>query len=511
MRKTIGVLGQVGLVKDQQPEELPGNAWSDSRNVRFSNGNAQRFQGHSAVFDPPSGIPRFLQPLEKTDGTKFWIYPTLTTIYAHNGTSETDVTGTTCTGSASDKWTGGVIAGQAILNNGVDPPQFWNGDTATNFATLTGWQAAQTCKSMRVYRNYLVAMNVTKSAVNYPHMVKISDAADPGAVPLTWVPANTNDAEERDLAETPGYGVDSLALGDIQILYKTDSYYGLQFTGGELVFRTWLISNRYGMLSQNCAAEFPGGHIVLGAGDVYTHSGGAPTSILEGRMKQWLFSQIDTDYRHLCFVVANPRKSEAWICYPDLGSTSCTSALVWNWKDDTFAVRDLPNVYHGNTGRVAFTATDTWEADSTTWEADNTIWDASDFSQAETRLLMCSADTKNYIFDQGYDFGSTTTTRCYVERQGLAFDDPWIQKTLASLFLRLDASDNTVFSVYIGAQQQSTGSVTWKPVITYTNGTSLKADGFVTGRFIAIRIECTTATAWRLRSYDAEYELGGMY
>jgi len=511
MRKTVSLLGSTGIIQDGMDEELPENAWTNGRNVRFRNGFAERFGGHDSVFGTPSVTPYWLQPYSKSDGTKFWIYAGLLAVYVNDGTTGTDITGPTLTATSANKFTGGVLAGNAIMNTQADVPQFWNGDTATNFAALTGWDANHRCKSIRPYRNYLVAMNITKTGVNSPHMVKVSDASNPGSVPTTWTPANTNDAEERDLAETQGVGVDSLSLGDVQICYKADSYYGLQFVGGDLVFRTYLISDKYGMLSQNCGAQYPGGHIVLGIGDVYTHSGGPPTPILEGRMREWLFSSIDTDNRDKCFIVTNPRKDEAWICYPDIGQTVCTSALVWNWRGDTFSVRDLPNVLHGNTGQVALTGLDTWDSDTDPWSSDATLWDTSDFSQAEMRLLFASSDTLIFIMDQAWDYNGVLTTVCYLERQGLSWGDPWALKTLKSIFLRIDAPTETVFSITFGSQQQATGSIAWQPPITYTQGTSLKADGFSTGRFNAIRVSCSEAVPWRFKSYDVEIEMRGMY
>jgi len=303
----------------------------------------------------------------------------------------------------------------------------------------------------------------------------------------------------------PGKGIciDTLVLGNRLIVYKSESYGYLQFIGGSEVYQTDVINQEYGMLSQNCAAPFPGGHIVLGKGDVYTHSGGIPSPILEARMRNWLFSQIDTDNRDKCFVVSNPRKSEAWICFPDQGQTTCTTALVWNWQDNTFSIRDLPSVVHGNTGVLPFTLTDTWAADTETWDVDTTTWATSDFSQAERRLVMASdVNTTLYVEDQGNVLGGSSSTLCYLQRQGYNFGaDPDSMKTLMSLFLRIDAAVGTIFTVYFGSQLTANASVVWQSPFTYTVGTSLKVDAITTGRFNAIHIECREPTPWRLRSF----------
>ncbi|MTV47261.1 hypothetical protein, partial [Streptococcus pneumoniae] len=63
--------------------------------------------GEFQVFGTLATVPLFLLPM--TYGTsRFVIYPGLASIYADDGTTETDVTGTPPTGTINDKWTGDV-------------------------------------------------------------------------------------------------------------------------------------------------------------------------------------------------------------------------------------------------------------------------------------------------------------------------------------------------------------------------------------------------------------------
>jgi hypothetical protein len=81
------------------------------------------------------------------------------------------------------------------------------------------------------------------------------------------------------------------------------------------------------------------------------HNGQGPQSIVQGRMRKWLFNNLDTTNYARAFVVANYQTNEVWVCFPESGMAACTLALVWNWQDDTFSTRQLSNVTYGGSGQ----------------------------------------------------------------------------------------------------------------------------------------------------------------
>ena len=126
----------VGLNSDLTPEELGSGVWSAVENMRFRNGYAEKFKGSKQAFTTPVITPYFLTPYTTTT-KRYWVYAGLTAIYADDGTTQTNITGTAPTGAIDDRWTGGSLNGVLVLNNGKDVPVFWGG-TGTA-ATLTGW------------------------------------------------------------------------------------------------------------------------------------------------------------------------------------------------------------------------------------------------------------------------------------------------------------------------------------------------------------------------------------
>lgn len=505
---TIPSAGQYGVAADALPQELPVNGWSSASNMRFRDGYAERFGGSITVFDTPAVTPYWLAPYQ-TATTRFWVHAGLAAVYVDDGTTRTDITGTAPTGAIDDRWTGGVLNGVLIMNNEKDVPTYWAGNTANNLATLTGWDANWRAKSLRPFKNYLVAIGITKTATYYPHMVKWSSAADPGAIPASWNEADpTVDAGELDVAETGDLMVDQLPLGDANILYKGSSMYAMRYIGGQSIFSFQRLPGNIGALARGCIANTPKGHVVLCAGDVVLHSGGEPESILTGRMRRWLFANMDSTYYARSFLMTNRRRNEVWICFPENGSAICTKALVWNWVDNTLGIKTLASVTYGADGLVPAGLTDTWATDPDPWDGDTTLWDQNEFNPGDSRILFAGSTIT--IGDSG---GSNNGTgfASNIERTGIALDDTYLVKTITAIYPRIDAPVGSTLSIEIGASMDAEVAPTWSTAVTYTQGTTRKACAFATGRFLSLRISASGSFNWRLKSFDVEYVTRGGY
>lgn len=506
---TIPATGSVGIVADEVAQELPDGAWSDGENVRFAHGYAMRVPGHVAALNTPSAAPYHLTNYRSNVGD-FWVHATLAGAFADDGTTKTDISGTAFTGDADDIFTSTVLGGVLYINNQKDEPVYWGGDVSGNVATLTGWDSTWRCQALRSFKANVIALNITKGADKYPSMVKWSDSTEPGAVPLSWDEADaTGDARELDLAETSDRIIDGLPLGDVFVVYKDRSMWGLQATGGNDVFRYFRLPGDHGALSQNCVAQFPGGHVVLTPSDLITHQGAGAQSIIDGRMRRWLFSRLDgTNFRR-SFLVHNPARSEVWVCFPSDGEAACTQALIWNYQGNTFGVRDLPDLTSAAFGPLVTTATNDWNTDADTWVDDTTTWNQLDVSAADNRLAGASTAPAIYLLDQSTKFaGAAFTSR--LQRSGMALGAPSQVKLVSAIYPRIDANTGTEVQIQVGASMDAEKGPQWSPAVTYTVGSSFKADTFAQGRFLSLRISGSSGQ-WRLKSLDADIVMKGAY
>lgn len=497
---TIPAAGQYGLIADQPAHELPVNAFSAVENMRFKDGSAERFNGSSAVFAVPAVTPYWIAPYQ-TSTARYWIHAGIAAVYADDGTTRLNITGTAPTGAVDDRWTGGTMGGVFVMNNNIDSPMFWGG-TGT-LAALTGWTAGWKAKSLRPFKNYLVAVGMTKAGVVYPHMVNWSAAADPGTIPTSWDVADaTKDAGYVDLSETTDLIVDQLVLGDTNIIYKENSMYSMQYVGGQQIFAFKRIPGNFGMLYRGCAVNTPKGHVVLCNGDVVIHQGvGEPQSLLTGKLKTWLFSQIETAQYKRCFVTANPQKNEVWICFPGSGQTACTKALVWNWSDNSFGPRDLANVTYAAPGMLNYVGDLSWTAHAGAWSAYDTAWSPNTYTLADARLMLTSTAPLVSIADSGSTYGGTAIYGL-LERTGLAFDAPDQMKMLKSITPRINAVAGSQIYIQMGAAIDAEAPTVWETPVLYTVGTDFKVYGFATGRFLAYRIYSFIAQGWSIKSMD---------
>lgn len=543
-------IGAIGIVKDLPAHELPPEAWSDGSNVRFHDGKVEKMLGHSQIFNISASAteqitinPWWLLQVS-TGGNVYWVYAGKNKVYAAANNSNNNNITRYSTATASDvnysatpnvRWNGGVIGGIPVLNNGEDEPQVWNPiGLSTRLIELdydtsagTKWSdASLKARVIRPYRNYLIALDVTKSGTRYPHMVKWSHPADPGAVPESWDETDTTkDTGEHDLADTKGYVIDCLPLHDTNIVYKEDAIHGMQYIGGSFIFRFYQITKAVGILSRDCVTKLHNQHIVLCASDVVALDGRNVKSIMDHRWRKWLDNNIDTTYYENSFIVRNHLYNEIWFCIPTTGVSPAyfpNTALIWNYKENTFTVRELPSTPFIGTGIVDFSsAVRTWSGIGGTWGSQTTGWGIRSYGASKESLVAAKSDSgtaastpKLYLMDNTDQFDGVDMPS-YIERKGLpiagAGGNTQNLKYIKSVWPKIEAVAGTQLTITVGTQAHIGDTIAWGTSQTFTVGEAIKVDLRQTGRFISIRFETNTDNAWKLTGYDIDAELVGYY
>lgn len=507
--------GAIGLNRDLSNHELPVGAWTDAQNIRFLDGSAYQFLGYGEVYNSPTYEPQHVLPCNVSGG-RYWIYLTPTKAFAVTNNAgvatHTDITHLTPRTGVANQWTSTLLSGVPIVNAGDGSvPMAWNLNLANKFVDLTNWQAGVSCKSIRAFKNFLIALNITKSGANYPYMVKWSHPADPGSLPSSWNEADaTKQAGENDIAEGHDPIVDGLQLRDSFMIYKESSIWRMDFVGGNYIFKFTKVLGKSGAMNRNCIADIDGYHIVLTTNDVIIHDGNSSESILDKMTRRWLFQNIDVDNVGKCFVFANPFFNEAYICYPQIGSTSCDKAIVYNYKDKTVSVRDMPNVNHAGYGAVDNGLIGNWNQDSSPWSSDLTLWNGGDFVPSSARVITGSANTKLYMLDASASFDGAIPS-AFLERKGLSFDSPESMKLVRGVRPRIYGNVGETVKIHVGYSDDPFLEPTYTTEMNHTIGSSVANDCLVSGRYIAIKFATGTAYQWRLDSFDLDIEQSGFW
>lgn len=550
----ISDVGNYGLSQGAPYHELPPGMWTRAKNMRFRDMAAEKINGHSqALGDLPNGAnPIYMMQTISPSGTVYWLYADLDSIFATDGTTHAEIskTATTYNAAFDTNWNGGNLNGIPVLNNGVDVPQYWQDWDVSTPALCTdipGFSSVyDKVKVVRPFLNFLIALDVTESSTRYPYMVAWSDVADAGSLPTSWdYTSTTNRAGKNILAGEGGVIIDGLPLGNAFIIYKEGAIHTMRFIGGAPVFDFKQITQEVGALSRRCIANWKGGHLVLAQGDVLIHNGGQPESILDQnertkRLRNWFFNQIDDTTFRRSFVVPNYRKNEIWCCIPESGKDFPTLALVWNYKENTFGVRELLDtvtsgankVYgmpHITYGVVADSGPVLWDSAVGTWEDQTELWDVAAYNPSVLKLLMANygettgpTTGKLFVADTGGAFDGNTY-EAYVERQGLAIIgrrndggynvDTQVNKFVRAIYPRIEVISGTgLIDVYVGGQQTIDGPITWE-MQQFNPLTDEKVNFTVNGRFIAVKFltQSSSTLLWKLRGYALDIEPGAKW
>lgn len=498
-----------GVNLDLPASELPANVWSGGQNVCFRNGFLRNRKGITAAFTTPTAVPYWLQILV-TSTSRFLIQAGIATVFVDDGSTRTDITPASApTGAIDDRWTGGDFNGTPILNNGVNAPWYWDGDILTNLVALPAWPANYTAQTMRPFKDFIVAGNIYNGTSTNPQLVMWSNSAAAGSLPTAWTAAATNDAGDDPFSGV-GAIVDMLTMGDVNIIYGQQGRVAMQYIGGNDVFRFVRLPGTDGLLARGCVVETPKGHVFLGNGDVFLHSGGEAVSIAEGIVRNWLQANMDTTNAARSFLVVNPQEKEVWVCFPATGDTDCTTALAWNWESQKWSTPlTLPNLTYGVSGLISSGLAGSWDADTENWDEDVTSWNQDPYSSNESRMVIATSDPKIGLGNTGsLDFD--TSVSWHVEKYGISLGDTDTLKVISRSRPHIQAVSGTQVTVKHASTMHPEDTPTFSNSSTFTVGTSTFANQFAkAGRYGAYRIDGVGDEQVAMRSYEIEFGKSG--
>lgn len=520
------------VVQDIPPSEVPPEQWTDLRNFYMRVGYAQRMSGLSQFFadwtDPPINL------INVSEGTSnFWVAMGRTTVQViDQAGTVNDITPAVYVPTIDPfEANSTLINGFPVQSFQQDPPSFWDKNTGNICAPLPGWPASTTAKSIRSFKQFLFALNMTESSIEINDKLRWSNAAEPGTVPTEWTASPTNEAGDTTLADTSGEIIDGLSLRGQFIIYKNHSTYLCNFVGGTFVFTFRKFLTTSGILANNCVAEAEGRHIVMTDGDVLLHDGQNVRSLLDRKLRRFLFLQLDPDNFSNSFVFNYRAAKEVWICFPTQGFEFCNLAVIWDYAHDLLSLRELGETWsHGASGLVlSTTAALDWDSQTDTWDASQGSWNRAQFTGAFERVLAGVAVSTQDGFSDPLGDGlarllfidDSSTTRDgspvfgQITRESLDLGTPEALKYVRRVWPRIEGSTGTVIRIRVGVQNDPTEGITWSPLQDF----NVNVDDFLSfdlsGRYISVRFEddgqpgAPANALWRVHGFDLEYTFQG--
>lgn len=528
----IRELGKIGVITDLNESDIPIEAVSDARNVRFSDGRITNAHVWRSALTSLGGVtPVFLFAGDNADSTDTlgYVGKNGTVYHVSNGT-ETNVSPTGYTPTDSLAPRSFCRLQNVYYVNQEDRVPWYFSSTSTKYATLTNWDTNHRCKVLRAYKDFLIALNVTKSSSVYPNMVKWSDIALYDAVPSSWDPADpTKSAGENTLAEIQTEILDGMQLRNSFIIYAADQAWTMEYTQGQDVFQfSKLYSNR-GIVNTNCVVEVDGVHMVFDANDIYIHDGvSPPKSICDKRVRKRIFRFMDLSKRNVNFAYLDKAASEVWFCYNSLNPsmkwkgedcTYCNTAAVYNYEGDTWTFFDLPNL--SSMVAVSWQITQTYAASASAYDSvGSTYIDlntniikstfASSIVQSSvgitaTRLL--NADSGIGI-SQGFPSISELSVTPFVQRLGLDLDDvvPDLKayKNYRCIVPQMKTESPVTLNFKFGGADYPQQDVEWDSVQSFVPSTDYKVDTRSRGRYLSWYFEGANVNGYSLSGFDLD-------
>lgn len=536
--------GAIGIIKDLPAHELDSNAWSSGVNMRFYDGVAEKLKGYESAFSttdtPTIAIrPYWLHPVQ-SGASYFWLYADTSAVHGTDGTTKKSLTESASFSNSISatvsSWSGGVIGEIAVLTNGQNEPYQWGSvaiapDLGLPLIHLQNWPSATTCRILKPYKEFLIAMDVTESSTRNRRLVRWSHPAVPGTVPSSWDYTDRSVLAGRvELAGDQYPIVDGGQMRDTFMIYKDHSTWTMDYIGLPDVMSFHKAFGEIGILGKGCFTEILGRHVLFGDGDIVRHDGQTMETILKNRMRRWLYNDIDTTYFYRSFVTQNIGRSEVWFCYVSTGTTNAggadyilpNKALVWNWRDDTTSIIDLPGSACAATGIVSSgSGSSTFDASSGTFDSDSSQFDEILYQLQQHKTLMgypTTGTSRILIMDSTETTlgGGAMTSQLvryaipldHVSDGGQRKNDLSTIKHLKAVYPRITGTAGTVVYVYLHTQSIADGTVTNYGPKEFTIGTTRKINTRVKGRLIGITF-AGYDNNWQLTGYSLDVDIEG--
>ena len=524
-------LGAAGVITDVDPFNLPFNAFTRAKNVRFSDGNVERSPVFRTAYDYTSSstkVPSFVFGLSNpgTFDTVLIVNQDFSIDEFSNGTVSSVHTDTQSPSTAPV--TGTTLASVEYLNRPSRVP-IARTPTASTFSNLANWDSTWRTSSLRSFGDFMLALNLTEGSTSYPNRVRFSDITLANQIPGSWDAADTTkSAGFNDLVQLRTPIVDGATLGSNFLIYSSDQVWLMEFVGGTFIFNFRKVFDDAGVINQNCILEVEGKHYVFDRDDIYVNDGITRQSICDNRVRDYIFDGLDMSLSDKCFVLHVSSLEEIYFCYhsgDDLSvygdASGCNRAAVYNYRSDTWSFVDLPNVTAGALANLDSVETyasasanynttgGTFHSQESKFTSYPVFTSMKDTSEGITRPRLLGLDLVN---SGNLNLPETTevSQSVYLERTGIDLDQEAqlplsSYKVIKSIYPQISTpSTDKFFDFTFGAADLPPAAPSYETAVTFDSSTQYKVDTRMAGRYLSYKMETSETKDFTLSGMDVD-------
>ena len=520
-------IGQAGIISDIAPWDLPPSALTDGMNFRVSAGKIQTVGGLKNA-DPANTelvgdeIGHVTQSTD-LDKNSLWLILGEQTARVWDGNSAQDIlpAGVSLPGNLSDPdlWSTCQIGAIICMNHPEFYPMYWEDrDAVVEKAEIMEWSpgvtwedANKSCKVIRAHKNFLFALGMAEDGDVYSDKVRWSHPAEPNGVPFTWASPAENTEDRSSIAGyvTLGRGgavVGGESLRDSFVIYSDEAINVMDFTGDALGWRRRSVSSSAGLVGKEAVVEVNGVHYFISQDDILMFDGNTVSSIMHNRLRQRLSQSINNESYEKSWAAHNAVYNEVWFAVPEGQAVYPNTVYVFNYRDGTWALRDLEREFrHGHFGMEATTFDyRTWDDFDAAWDSGKASWHMAGDQPFSGLIYGVEGQDMHNIDPQLPD----ETPYSYISRTDMPIGGHQANTTITRVYPFIEGTSEV--EMRFGSQQRAGGQVRWaSDWLTFTPGVDRKIDIRTTGELHAYEIRMKGEGFFNLTGLDMEYSMAG--
>jgi hypothetical protein len=294
-----------------------------------------------------------------------------------------------------------------------------------------------------------------------------------------WTPTTTNTA--GDLRLGSGSGIVTAVETRQQILVFTDaSLHAMQYIGPPFTFGVNMISENITIRSPISVAAVDDSVFWMGKNEFYVYNGNVQT--LPCSVRDYVFSDFNTDQAEKCFAGVNSAFSEIWWFYPSANSNNNDRYVVYNYQQQVW--------YYGTIIRTAW--------------IDRGVYETP---------IAAGRDGYLYEHEVGFDDGSQNPAipiAAYIESSQFDIGDgdkfSFVRRLIPDITFRNSSSTSATALFTLKARNFPGGTYLQNDDATVSKTASVPVEQFtpdiyvrLRGRSIALRVDSTASgVGWRL-------------
>lgn len=294
----------------------------------------------------PAGVPVLAANcvgaavVTKLDDTRRIIAGTQTKLYELTAGAWVDVSTGTYTGGVDSRWSLEQFGNDTIAANLTDVIQRSN---STTFAPV-GY--ALKAKIVFSIGSFVMAINTSDATYGVSQDRWWCCAAFDAS---NWTPSIATQATTGRLVSTPGQITAGGRLGEFAVVYKEKAIYVGQYVGSPVVWDfVQTPGGEAGCIGQDAWCDIGGAHFVVSMDNIWLFDGSRPTSIADGKVRQWWGDNSNPSYRYKTQCIFDRSNNLVWIFYPSKNSITLDQALVYHlttqqWGAVTISIQSALN------------------------------------------------------------------------------------------------------------------------------------------------------------------------